>query len=239
MILTEPGRMVQRYAERIFLLGDELVEVVTRGGTAASERAMVGITDSVPKLIASRILESALEALPDLRVLVREGLPAELVPALIAHQLDVVISNEPAPATLRTALFSVKIGTFEIDFMAAPSLKVRFRSNPGLHQFPILVPTRESPLRRQLEAKWHTDGVVPKIIGEFDDTATMFELAAAGTGAVPVFRPAAKSISARYGLVRLPVRSGVREELYLITPERQFQPTSVAAITSAAHTAIR
>ncbi len=239
MVLTETGRLVRRYAERIVLLGDELVEVVTRGGGGAAERTLVGITDSVPKLIAARILETALARHPDLRVLVREGLPSELIPALSAHQIDLVISNEPAPATARPALYSVKIGSFEIDFMATPKLKARLRRSRGLDEFPVLVPTRESPLRRHLEATWHTAGIHPLVIGEFDDTATMFELAAADTGAVPVFRPAAKSVASRYGLVRLPLASGVREDLYVVTPERQFQQAGTDAIADAARTSIQ
>ncbi len=239
MTLTETGRIVRRYAERIILLGDELVEVVTRGGVGVPERTLVGITDSVPKLIAARILESALATLSTLRVIVREGLPSELVPALAAHQLDLVIANEPAPSSLRTILHSRKIGSFAIDFMASPSLKARFRRASGLDDFPVLLPTRESPLRRQLDATWHAAGIVPRVVGEFDDTATMFELAAAATGAVPVLRPAAKSVAVRYGLVRLAISSGVTEDLFLITPEREFQQLGAAAISDAASRALR
>ena len=38
LILSDAGRVVKRYAERIFAFGDEMVEVVQRGGADADGR---------------------------------------------------------------------------------------------------------------------------------------------------------------------------------------------------------
>ncbi len=126
--LTDIGRVVRRYAERIFSLGDEMYEVVARGELGGPERVVVGVADSVPKLMVSRILSRALKKLKTLRVVVREGLPAELVPELVSHHLDLVISNEPAPVSLKTTLISTRLGSFGVRLMAAPSLRARFQA---------------------------------------------------------------------------------------------------------------
>ncbi len=222
MMLNDTGRMVKRYAERIFGFGDEMVEVVRRGEPGGMETVHVGMVDSVPKLLASRILSRAWEELPDMRAIVREGLAGELFPALAAHQLDIVIATEPAPASLKTALFSRKAGRFAVNFVATPALVKRFLSKRGLTGFPVLVPTRESPLRRELDRWWADEGIRPDVRAEFDDSAAMRELAAAGLGAAPVLGPVLEDVARRYGLVKLPVRTGIHEELFIITAERQF-----------------
>ena len=40
--------------------------------------------------------------------------------------------------------------------------------------------------------------------------------------AAPVLGPVLDDISKRYGLLKLPVRTGIHEELFVITAERQF-----------------
>jgi len=222
LILTDAGRMVKRYAERIYGFGDEMIEVIRRGGPVGPETVFVGIVDALPKLLASRVLVKAFEELPLLHVVVREGLPGELFPALAAHQLDIVIANSPPASTLKTVLFSTNAGRHGVRFVASPELKKTYRSRSGLSGFPVLLPTRESPLRRELDRWWAEKKVVPKIRAEFDDAAAMWEMAAAGAGATPVIDAVLPDLALRYGLSELPLKTGIHEELYVVTAERQF-----------------
>lgn len=229
--LTEAGRLVQRYAERIFLLGDELVEVVGRGASPGVETVFLGIADSVPKLFASRLLSRAWEQQPSLRIVVREGLSGELFPALAAHQLDLVLANEAAPASFKTVLFSTPSARFGVRWVSTPELKKSFHPRRGLAGFPVLLPARESPLRREFDRAWAEQQVVPDIRAEFDDTAAMYELAAAGVGAAPVVDAVLPDVSKRYGLVALPCRTGIHEELFAVTAERQISSPGPRLIT--------
>jgi LysR family transcriptional activator of nhaA len=56
LVLTETGRVVQRYATEIFTLGRELTGVLRGRPAAGPARLLVGVSDLVPKLIAFRIL---------------------------------------------------------------------------------------------------------------------------------------------------------------------------------------
>lgn len=234
LILTDAGRVAWRYAERVLDTGDELVEVVRRGAPAGPETVHVGLVDAVPKLLASAILVRAWEESPALRVIVREGLPGELFPALAGHQLDIVLSNESAPASQRPVLFSRRVARYDVHFMAAASLAARYRPRTGLDGFPVLLPTRESPLRRELD-RWFADhGLRPQIRAEFDDAAAMCEMASAGAGAAPLPAPMLATVKDRYGLRRLPTRLGIREELFVATVERQFTHEGPRIIARAA-----
>jgi len=221
MVLNDTGRVVRRYAERIFELGDEMAEVVDRGEPSGPGTVHLGIVDGVPKPLATDIVRRAWEKVPSLRLVAREGLPGELFPALAAHQIDIVISNEAPSAHLGTILSSRRVARFKVHFAAAPALATARRPRP-IDQFSLLLPTRESPLRRELD-RWFTDhGLRPDIRAEFDDTAAMYELAAEGLGAAPVPAPMLGHVQKRYGLRDLGVRTGIKEELFVVTAERQF-----------------
>lgn len=222
LVLNDTGRVVRRYAERIFELGDEMAEVVARGEPAGLGTVHLGIVDGVPKPLAADLVRRAWQQVSTLRLIAREGLPGELFPALAAHQIDLVISNEAPPARLDAILLSRRVARFRVHFAAAPQLtKTRNRAH-RLDATPLLLPTRESPLRRELD-RWFADhGLRPDIRAEFEDAAAMYELAASGLAAVPVPAPMLGHVRKRYGLRDLGVRTGIEEELFVVTAERQF-----------------
>jgi LysR family transcriptional activator of nhaA len=234
LILTDAGRVVRRYAERIFSMGDEMLEVVRRGAPTGPQTIHLGMGDAVPKLLVSSILIRARHEAPDLKFVVREGLPGELYPALAAHQIDVVMANEPPSGSFRTVLFSRRAGKFGVSFVAAPALAKKFRRAQRLDGFPVLVPTRESPLRRELDRWWADEGIHPNICAEFDDAAAMCEMAADGAGAAPLPQPMLQSARERFGLHVLPLRTGIHEELFVVTAERQFTHEGVRIMAKVA-----
>lgn len=236
LILTDAGRVVRRYAERIFSMGDEMFEVVRRGAPTGPQTVYLGMGDAVPKLLVSEILIRARHQAPDLKFVVREGLPGELYPALAAHQIDVVMANEPPSGSFRTVLFSRRAGKFAVSFVAAPNLAKKFRRAQRLDGFPVLVPTRESPLRRELDRWWADEGIRPEICAEFDDAAAMCEMAADGAGAAPLPEPMLQAARERFGLQLLPLRTGIHEELFVVTAERQFAHEGVRILAKVAGT---
>ena len=58
--LTDLGKLVFDYADKIFSLGGELTEIVKGQLSVAPSTLSVGITDTLPKLIAHRMIEPAL-----------------------------------------------------------------------------------------------------------------------------------------------------------------------------------
>src|SRR4051794_10709019 len=60
LTMTEAGRVALGYADQIFLLGEQLQDTLADSDVESAMRLTVGISDSVPKLISSRLLEAAL-----------------------------------------------------------------------------------------------------------------------------------------------------------------------------------
>src|SRR5258706_317336 len=64
LLPTELGTLVFRYADEIFSIGSELSDALRGRPTARPQRLSVGVADSMPKLVAWRILEPALRGPP-------------------------------------------------------------------------------------------------------------------------------------------------------------------------------
>jgi len=129
-----------------------MVEVVQRGEPGGPETVHAGILDSVPKILASQILARAWKKMPELKIVVREGLPSELSPALVAHQIDIVIATEPSPASLKTVLFSRKMGRHAVHLVATPELKAAFEKKGISAAFPFSSPPGNPPSAASLSA---------------------------------------------------------------------------------------
>ncbi|HET8733614.1 MAG TPA: LysR family transcriptional regulator, partial [Anaeromyxobacteraceae bacterium] len=59
--LTDVGRTVQRYADDIFRTGRELQQALKGLPTRERLPFSVGVADVIPKLVAERMLEAAVE----------------------------------------------------------------------------------------------------------------------------------------------------------------------------------
>jgi LysR family transcriptional regulator, transcriptional activator of nhaA len=230
MRLTETGRLLLRYAERIFATGDEMVDVVRRGKLTGSGTVFLGVADAVPKLLVARLLDRACRAAPDLHCVVREGLPQELWAALASHQIDLVIANEAPPPNHPHLPPGIRIGCMRVAFAAAPRLAREFRKHKNLSLLPTLAPARESVLRRELEQWWAARGITPRIRAEFDDAAAMFELAARGVGAAPIHQPVVRDVCRRYRLEELPVRCDIEDHLFVVAEKRQYASEGVSLL---------
>ena len=230
MRLTEDGRLLLRYAERIFATGDEMVEVIKRGKTAGPGTVFLGVSDGVPKLLVARLLDRACQKAPGLQCVVREGLPQELWAALGSHQVDLVIANEAPPPALVNLPTGRRIGRMKVVFAASQDLAKAFQKNPDPAQLPMLAPARESVLRRELEQWWSAQEIKPVIRAEFDDAAAMFELAARGIGAAPIHEPVLKDICKRYGLVALPLKPKIEDELFVVGEKLRYAGEGVSLL---------
>src|ERR1051326_5709490 len=79
LALTEAGQVVYRYADEIFALGSELMDVLKGRPRNRPMRLIVGVSDLIPKLIAYRILEPALAMKGGIQIECYEDTPEKLL----------------------------------------------------------------------------------------------------------------------------------------------------------------
>ena len=235
--LTEEGRVAASYADEIFALGSELEAAMrqARGGPRALD-FRVGVSDSVPKAVACRLLEPAWSVSEPVRLLCVEGKLRDLLAQLSVHRLDLVLADEPMPRQLSVKAFHHALGSTTMSFFAADALKpaLKGRFPQCLHGAPLLIQGPASPIRPQLE-QWFVDsGVQPRVVGEFDDGALMKAFAREGRGAFAAATVLEDEICAQYGVNVIGRSAELVEEFFAISAERRITHPCVSAITNAA-----
>ena len=238
LVLTEIGRMVFRYADEIFALGNELAETLGGRPVGRSLRLMVGIADVMPKLVAHRLIAPALRLDEDVRIVCHEGSQEELLSKLAVHRLDVVLSDAPIPQTVKVRAHIHVLGECEVVFMASPRLADKYRPGfPGsLDGAPVLLPAEGAVLRRSLEQWFEARKLHPTVVGEFDDSALLKVFGQAGTGVFAVPSVIEKEVARQYHAKRVGTTDGVNERFYAISLERKIRHPAVAAICEVART---
>jgi LysR family transcriptional activator of nhaA len=238
MELTEAGRMVLRYADEMFTVGEELEEALRHEGGSLPLLFKVGIADSVPKSVAYRLLEPAVSLSEPLRIVCREGRLAGLMADLAIHRLDLVIADGPMPADMSVRGFNHPLGECGITFFATPALAQRHRARfpHCLDRAPLLLPGEEAAVRPRLMQWIESIGVRPKIVGEFDDGALMTAFGKAGIGIFAAPSAIAEEVQRQYSVRVLGRTEAVTERFYAISVERRLTHPAVVAISSSART---
>lgn len=240
LVLTEKGQLVFDYADEIFSIGRELVDVLSTDSTGRRARLVVGITDALPKLVAHDILSPALDSDLAVRLIVREGKLEDLLAELSVHRLDIVLTDVPAPPNLNVRVFHHELGASPLTFLARPKLarRLRRRFPASLDRAPMVLPTENTAMRRSLERWFDQQGVRPEVVAEVEDSALLKVLAAERDVVIPVCSLIAEKTKVRYGLAMLGTADGCVERFYAISAERRLKNRAVRAITEAARGAM-
>jgi LysR family transcriptional activator of nhaA len=234
--LTDAGRRILSYAEEIFALGDELLEVAHDQTTTKSLPFTVGIADSVPKSVAHRLVEPAL-CLPEaVRLICREGRLTALLADLAVHRLDMVIADRPMPQNLNVRGYSHLLGESDLTVFGAPALVQKLNGTfPALLQgAPFLLPGDDVAIRSRLEQWFEARRLHPRIVGEFDDSALLKSFGQAGAGLFVAPTAIAAYVTDQYRVSAVGRIDAISEQLYAITTERRLSHPAIVAIIQVA-----
>ena len=236
MVLTEVGQVVYGYAEEIFSMGRDLKDEVDGLPGRGPLRLSVGVVDSLPKLMAHRLVMPALAEFEHLRLELTSGLPDGLFAALAVHNLDLVLSDSPLPTAIDVKAYNHFLGSCQVVLMGAPELASQYREGPPgcLDDGPILMPGLHSNLRRNLLRWYRSHGLEPRVVAEINDSAVLKVFGQRGLGMFAVPTAVEADVARQYEVERITVLEGVREEYYAISVERRIRNAAVATITGAA-----
>jgi len=235
--LTEAGHLALGYADQIFSLGAEMEAAIgqmRRSGPVLDLR--VGIADAVPKAIAYRLLEPALDIDRPVRLICQEGKFQDLLGRLAVQRLDLVIADEPMDKALSVKAFNHPLGTTAMSFFCAPSLKPGLTGDfPGnLDGAPMLIQGSSTAMRRRLDLWLATHNLQVRTIGEFDDAALLKAFGREGRGVFMSPTVLEAETCEQYGVEVLGRTTELVEEFYAVSVERRITHPCVSAITQSA-----
>jgi LysR family transcriptional activator of nhaA len=239
LVLTEMGRLVYDYADEIFATGREMLEAVRGRPTGRPILLVVGVADVVEKLVAQRLIAPALRLLEPVRIVCREASPALLLDALARHELDLLVTDDPVGSAVGLRAYNHLLGESGVSFVAVSALAAACRRGfpRSLDGRPVLLPTENMAVRRELDQWFEERGIRPRVVGEFEDGALLREFGLAGHG-VFVMPTMVETAVLRDRRLRVVGRTeAVRARVYGVSAERRIKNPAVAAICGTASTA--
>lgn len=240
LVLSETGHLVKQYADEIFALGAELTQVVREKKPGRAGVLNVGIVNSIPKLIAYRILKPATELDEPVRIVCREGDLEPLLGELAVHRLDLLLSDRPIPPGLNVRAYNHLLGESSISFFVRRSLAKKYvKTFPqSLDGAPVLLPAHSSPVRRSLNDWFDAIDVNPRIVAEFDDSALLKVFGEAGSGVFPAPSAIRDAVVTMYHARCIGDVSAVKEAFFAISPERKLKSPVVRTLTETARSSL-
>lgn len=236
LVLTDLGQTVFKYADEIFSIGEELIDVLEGRPTARPTQFHVGVPEVLPKLIVFRLLQPVLELPEPVQLVCHEGSQEHLLTMLATHQLDVVLSDAPASSAVRVRAFNHSLGESGVGLFGTQALIQRHAESfpDAFTDAPVLMPAEGTSLRKSLEQWLIQNEFRVRIIGEFDDTALMKVFAEADTGFVAAPLAVEREIREQFSLHRVCTIPNAKEQFYAITLGRRLKHPAVIAISETA-----
>jgi LysR family transcriptional regulator, transcriptional activator of nhaA len=224
LVLTDAGLAAMRQAEQIFQLGEQLPALLSEAVGTPSVRLAVGISDGLPKLVTRYLMRSVLPE-PNLRLVCHEDEFDDLLGDLALHRLDVMLADRAAPANANLKLYSHALGSSAVSWFAPAALLVAAREGfpHSLSRVPVLLPTAHSAVRFRLDAWFERQGIKPRIVGEFEDSALLKTFAAAGMGVFPAPLLVKDDLLQRYEVSLVGACEGVEEHYFAIAGQKKVQ----------------
>jgi len=233
LVITEAGKRVLSYADEIFAVGDELLEAINDQRAKKALPFRVGISDSVPKSVAYRLLEPALKLDETVRLICREGRLIPLLSELAIHKIDMIIADRPMPPHLHVRGFNHLLGESGLTVFGAASVTklLRGRFPNCLDQAPFLLNSEDAAIRPKFDQWLASNNLHPIIRGEFDDSALMKSFGQAGAGLFVAPTTIAETICKQYSVKIVGHIDSVIEQIYVISTERRLTHPAVKAVS--------
>ena len=126
--LTDTGRVVFEYCERMFAIGRELGEVVSDQKLQRPKQLRVGVADVIPRLMLGKLLRPLLVGPEAVRLVCREDHARTLLAELSIHNLDLVISDSPVGSSAHIRGHSHRLGASAVAIFGSKAMALNSRA---------------------------------------------------------------------------------------------------------------
>lgn len=223
LILTEQGKVAYDYAKTIFRMGSEMYEVLHDRLKPLRPTVHLGALDSIPKQIVLQLVKNAFRISP-CQITLSEGKSDELLRELVAHRMDLMVTNFLPIGVDAKGLYPKSITKRNVAFYGAPKFKALKKGFPkSISGVPLILPTYDSKLRSDLDHWAKMNKIELNIVIESQDISVKKLMATNEMGIIPTASHNVTGQILRGELVELGQIQGVYEELFLITAQRQIE----------------
>jgi len=220
--LTEAGRIALDFADSIFATGDELVGTLGELGEPKRRVLRVGALATLSRNFQLGFV-APLISRDDVELVIRSGTLGELLQALEAYRLDVVLVNVAPPRDAATEWVVHAIDEQPVSLVGHPRRGRRSRDlRKLLVSEPLALPSTESSIRIGFDALVARLGVRPRIAAEVDDMAMLRLVARAHAGLAVVPPIVVKDELDTGVLVEVAQLPDLGETFFAITLARRF-----------------
>lgn len=223
LVLTEHGMLALEYANEIFKMGDELLDVLHDRKIPTRPHVQFGALDSVPKAIVLAVAKAAQNA-GRCTVTFLEGNGEELMREMAMHKLDLVISNYVPRIKDDLKIYSRSIAKHPVAIYGSKKfihLKKDFPNS--LQDAPFILPTSHSKLRHDIENFFLANRITLDVAVETQDSALQKLMGESDMGLIPLSEFTAQSYLKSKTLFQIGEIPGVYEETFLLSLSRKIE----------------
>lgn len=218
--LTEAGKVALEYAEEIFQKGEEFVQIFNNKSLTFQTKYRIGICDTAPKTLSCSLIEAAQSAGKGTFLSIVEGEPEILIEKVMAHKLDLVLSNGGLNARLQ-GIYEKKIGEFDVKIYGSKDYSHLSESFPtSLNEQAFILPTTHSKLRYDIEHSFLNEKIKYNLVAEVQDSSLKKMLAEKGKGLVFLSDYAAMPLVEQGKLFEIGRLEDLKEEYFLYSVQR-------------------
>ncbi len=222
LFITEAGQVALEYANQIFTLGDELMEVIESKSFSKRSHVQIGALESLPKRLIQQLVNFAQEG-EKCTITVLEGTADFLFRELTAHKIDLVLSNFPPNIGDENQFTSRLLVSAPIALFGTK----RFRHLQGgfpnsLQGQPFILPTLHSKLRHDLDHYFRINNITIDRTIETQDTSVQKILGIEGLGLVPLPEFAGLELVKEKKLVNLGPLPDIVEDFWIVSGIRKI-----------------
>jgi len=181
LVLTPAGQLAMDHCDTIFSTGEALLRQI-RDDELGRTTLRVGALSTLSRNFQIGLLRPVF-AQPDISVVIRSGTIAELLSALKAHRLDLVLVNQLPYRDSATVWTSRVLDEQPVSLIGTPHrLKGRRDLAELLGEEPVILPTADSGYRNGVDLIAESLPRPMRIIAEVDDMAMLRLLAREDNG---------------------------------------------------------
>ena len=223
LLLTEQGKVALDYSKNIFRMGSEMYEVLHDRLKPLRPHLHVGALDSVPKQVVVQLAKQAYKTSP-CQITLSEGKGNELLRELLAHRMDLMLTNFLPTGLDAQGLHPRTIAKKNVAFYGAPKFRSLRKDFPkAISGQPLILPSYDSRLRQDLDHWAKLQKIELNVVAESQDIAIKKLMASEGIGLIATATHTVTGQVLRGDLIEIGKLQNVHEELFLVAAQRRIQ----------------